>query len=94
VARVVGLFCLATGAVLDSAIGSLKDSEEFLSAAMLRGHCWARWLLLGDRNFGGYSVARAIVAAQGQVLLRLTQVRAAKLARLAGFKLNRDSMPW
>lgn len=88
VARVVGLFCLATGTVLDSAIGSLKDSEQFLSAAMLRGRCWAQWLLLGDRNFGVYSVARAIVAAQGQVLLRLTQVRAAKLARLAGFKLK------
>jgi putative transposase len=88
VARVVGLLCLATGAVLDSAVGSLKTSEQALSASMLQRRCWAGWLLLADRNFGVYSVARAIVAAQGQGLLRLSQVRANKLARDAGCKLR------
>ncbi len=88
VARVVGIFCLATGAVLDSAIGSLKASEQALSASMLKLRGWAGWLLLADRNFGVYSVARAIVAAQGQGLLRLTHVRATKLARSAGLKLK------
>ena len=88
VARVVGILCLATGAVLDSAVGSLKASEQALSATLLKGCSWAGWLLLGDRNFGVYSMARAIVAAQGHALLRLTQVRAAKLARSSGFKLK------
>jgi hypothetical protein len=86
VARVVGILCLATGAVLDSAVGSLKVSEQALSASVLKARSWAGWLLLGDRNFGVYSVSRAIVAAQGHALLRLTQVRAKSLARSCGLK--------
>ena len=88
VARVVGLLCLATGAVLDSAVGSLKTSEQALSARVLQARSWAGWLLLGDRNFGVYSIASGIAAAQGHALLRLTQARAAKLARSAGLKLK------
>ena len=85
-ARIVGLFCLSTGAVLDSAMGSLKTSEQALSATLLKGS-WKKWLLVADRNFGVYSVACAAVAAQAHVLVRLTQARAAKLARLAGLSL-------
>ena len=88
VARVVGLLCLATGAVLDSAVGSLKVSEQALAAIVLRSRSWAGWLLLGDRNFGVYSVVCAIASAQSHALLRLTQVRAAKLARSCGLKLK------
>lgn len=86
VARVVGILCLATGAVVDTAIGSLKNSEQALCAASLKVRSWAGWLLLGDRNFGVYSVARSIVAAQGQALLRMTEVRAKRLARAAGWR--------
>lgn len=85
-ARIVGLFCLATGAVLDSAMGSLKTSEQALCATLLK-HSWEKWLLVADRNFGVYSVVCAAVAAQAHVLVRLTQARAAKLARLAGLSL-------
>jgi Transposase DDE domain len=85
-ARIVGLFCLATGAVLDSAMGSLKTSEQTLSATLLQ-RSWEKWLLVADRNFGVYSVVCAAVAAQAHVLVRLTQARAAKLARLAGLSL-------
>ena len=85
-ARIVGLFCLATGAVLDSAMGSLKTSEQALCATLLK-HSWEKWLLVADRNFGVYSVVGAAVAAQAHVLVRLTQARAAKLARLAGLNL-------
>lgn len=88
VARVVGILCLATGAVLDSAIGSLKASEQSLSATLFKARSWAGWLLLGDRNFGVYSVACSIVAAQGHALVRLTQTRAAKLARSGGLNLR------
>ena len=85
-ARVVGMVCGATGVVLDSAMGSLKDSEQALSARLLQ-RSWKTWLLVGDRNFGVYSVVRAAVAAQAQVLFRLTHSRAAKLARSAGCPL-------
>jgi hypothetical protein len=67
-------------------MGSLKDSEQALSALLLK-RSWDQWLLVGDRNFGVYSVARAAVAAQAQALFRLTQSRAAKLARSTGLKL-------
>ena len=86
-ARVVGILCLATGVVLDSAMGALRVSEQALSAALLSERSWAGWLLAGDRNFGVYSVARAGTAAHAQVLLRLTAARAKKLARSAGLRL-------
>jgi hypothetical protein len=87
-ARVVGILCLVSGVVLDTAIGPLTRSEQALCAAMLKARSWAGWLLVADRNFGVYSVARSLVAAHGQGLLRLTAVRAAKLARCAGLALR------
>ena len=87
-ARVVGVVCWATGVVLDSAMGSVKTSEQALSAQVLGAQSWKGWLVAGDRNFGVYFVARALVAAQGQALLRLTEARAGKLARSAGLKLK------
>jgi hypothetical protein len=87
VARVVGLFALATGALLDTAMGSLKASEQTLSALILQ-RSWKQWVLVADRNFGVYSIARAAVAAQAHLLARLTQVRAAQLARLAKLRLR------
>jgi putative transposase len=86
VARVLALFCLATGALLDSAMGPLQTSEQALSALLLK-RCWNKWLLVADRNFGVYSVVQAARAAQAHLLARLTQARAAKLARLAGLSL-------
>jgi len=86
VSRVVGLFCLATGAILDSAMGSLRASEQALSALILQ-RSWAQWLLVADRNFGVYSIVRAAVGAQAHLLARLTQARAGKLARLANVRL-------
>jgi putative transposase len=86
VARVLACFALATGALLDSAMGSLHASEQALSALILQGS-WKEWLLVADRNFGVYSVARAASAAGAHLLARLTQSRAAKLARAAGLTL-------
>jgi hypothetical protein len=86
VTRVVGMVCLATGALLDSAMGSLKASEQALCALLLK-RPWKKWILVADRNFGVYSVARATIAAQAHLLARMTKVRAAKLARLAGVSL-------
>jgi hypothetical protein len=87
-ARVVGLFCWATGMVLDNALASLQTGEQTLAAQLLGQRCWRGWLVAADRNFGVYSVVRALVAAHAQALLRLTQVRARKLARASGLTLN------
>lgn len=87
-ARVVGVFCWATGSVLHSAMAGLKTSEQALAGQLLSEGSWIGWLLVGDRNFGVYYVARALLAAQAQAVLRLTEVRARKLARAAGLKLQ------
>ncbi len=86
-ARVLGVICWATGVVLDTALASLKTSEQALADGICSARSWQGWLMAADRNFGVYSVARAIQAAQGQALLRLTERRAAKLARTAGLRL-------
>ncbi len=87
-ARVVGVVCWATGVVVHSTLDGLKTSEQALSAQLLSERSWKGWLLAADRNFGVYYVARALMGAQAQGLLRLTQVRARKLARSAGLKLK------
>ncbi|HSU53208.1 MAG TPA: IS4 family transposase [Candidatus Dormibacteraeota bacterium] len=87
-ARVVGLICQATGVVVGTALGNLHTSEQALSAQLLAQHCWAGWLLAADRNFGVYFVARALTAASGHALLRLTEARARKLAASAGRRLK------
>jgi hypothetical protein len=83
VARVVVGFCLASGAAVGCVLGSLHESEQALTALLLTGS-WAQTLLVGDRNFGVYSVVRAAQAASAQVVVRLTHCRAAKLARSVG----------
>ncbi len=87
-ARVVGVVCWATGVVVHSTMANLKTSEQALSAQLLSERSWKGWLLAADRNFGVYYVARALLGTQAQGLLRLTQVRARKLARSAGLKLK------
>ena len=87
-ARVVGVLCWATGVVVHSAMASPKTSEQALCAQLLREGSWRGWLLAGDRNFGVFSVARALQAAQAHGLLRLTEARARRLARGAGLKLK------
>ena len=86
-ARVVGLFCAETGAILGSAMDSTQHSEQKLAARLFQ-RSWPEWLVLGDRNFGVYFVASLIRAAQGHALLRLTRCRALSLARRAGLALE------
>jgi hypothetical protein len=86
-ARAVVAFCMASGVVLDCLIGPTQRSEQALVLQMLRLTSWANTLFMADRNFGVYSVVRAAVATQAQVLVRLTEVRAQKLAREAKVRL-------
>jgi hypothetical protein len=53
VARIVGIFCLATGALIDAAIGSLRVSEVSLFRK-LHSHLKPGVVALGDRLFGSY----------------------------------------
>jgi hypothetical protein len=87
-ARSVVVFCLATGVVLDAAMASTKTSEQALLREICRNRSWAKTLLVGDRNFGVYSVVAAAQGAQAHVLVRLTEARARKLAREAGVRLG------
>ena len=76
--RVVVSFCGFTGAALDCALGSTHLSEQALGSQLIVraiGSC----LFIGDRNFGVFRIVQAARAKQHHVLLRLTQVRAAKL---------------
>ena len=57
-------------------------------SALLLTRSWKEWLILGDRNFGVYSVVRSSDSAHGHGLFRLTKARAAKLARTAGLALR------
>jgi putative transposase len=87
-ARAVVAFCLATGVVLDCVIGPTKRSEQALVLEMLLRSLWENTLFIADRNFGVYSVVRAAAQARAHVLVRLTQVRANKLAREANRTLQ------
>src|ERR1700689_2544213 len=85
--RVVVGFCLTTGLVLATTFGSTHLSEQVL-AAQLMLQALPQSLFVGDRNFGVFSVVSAAVAAQGQILVRLTEARAARLAQMAGQRLR------
>jgi len=76
--RVVVSFCAFSGAALDCALGSTHLSEQALSCQLIL-RAAAGCLFIGDRNFGIFLIAQAARAKSHQVLLRLTDVRAAKL---------------
>lgn len=76
--RVVVSFCAFSGAALDCAIGSCRVSEQALGAEIILRAAKGS-LFIGDRNFGIFLIAQAAAAMGHQVLLRLTDVRAAKL---------------
>lgn len=77
VARVVALFCWATGAVIGLAVGNLRITENNL----LRQK-FAEWfkpgdLLLGDRHFCAYTDIARLLAQEVHCLFRLHQRRSA-----------------
>lgn len=76
--RVVVTFCCLSGAALDCAMGSTHWSEQILACEIILravGSC----LFVGDRNFGVFRIVQTARQARQQVLLRMTDVRAAKL---------------
>jgi hypothetical protein len=76
--RVAVTFCGFTGAALDCALGSMHRSEQVLACEIILravGHC----LFMGDRNFGVFRIVQVARHVQQNVLLRMTDTRAAKL---------------
>jgi hypothetical protein len=73
--RVVVGFCASSGLAVVTALGPQTVSEQTLAVPLILRAATAR-LWIGDRNFGVWRIVRAAVQAQGQVLLRLTEVRA------------------
>jgi hypothetical protein len=85
VARVVVSFCAHTGVALAAQIGSIHRSEQALAVRLILAAA-TRALYVGDRNFGVWRVVRACAQSGGHALVRLTGVRAGKLA--AGQRLR------
>jgi IS4 transposase len=75
--RVAVTFCCFTGAALDCALGSIRQSEQVLACQIILraiGQC----LFVGDRNFGVFRIVQVARHVHQHVLLRLTDTRAAK----------------
>jgi hypothetical protein len=85
--RVVVGFCLNTGVTVATAMGACAISEQALSLPLL-AQLGLKSLVVADRNFGIFSVVQAALDASAQVVVRLTQSRARKLARDNGFALK------
>jgi hypothetical protein len=90
--RVVVGFCAFSGAALDCAMGSNHLSEQLLGAEIIL-RAAAGCLFIGDRNFGIFLIAQSARAKGHQVLLRLTDVRAAKLLGRA-LSLGEHPLSW
>jgi IS4 transposase len=76
--RVLVCFCAFSGAALDSAMSSLRVSEQLMACHVILRSA-AGCLFMGDRNFGIFGVVRAARQAGSHVLVRLTNSRAKKL---------------
>lgn len=85
--RVLVGFCFTTGLVVASAVAATSVSEQALAAKFL-AQLLPQSLVIADRNFGVFSVVQAAAAARAEVLLRLTQVRAGRLAGVCHAKLR------
>jgi hypothetical protein len=84
--RIVVGFCARSGAVLSALEGAMQRSEQAMAWTLIqRASAFTIWI--GDRNFGVWSVAAQAARHRQDVLVRLTQARAAKLAR-PGVKID------
>jgi len=79
VARVLVSFCAATGLATAALISAMQVSEQALAVQLILA-ATQPVLYLGDRNFGVWRVVRAAFQGGGQALVRLTLVRARRLA--------------
>jgi hypothetical protein len=78
--RILVGFCARSGAVLSALEGAMQRSEQAMAWTLIEA-AGAFTIWIGDRNFGVWSVAAQAVRHRQDVLVRLTQARAARLAR-------------
>jgi len=76
--RVTVTFCCGSGAALDCAVGATTVSEQTLAGELIL-RAAGPYLFVGDRNFGVFRIVQCARQANQQVLLRMTDTRAAKL---------------
>jgi hypothetical protein len=76
--RVVACFCALSGTALDCDMAAAAVSEQVLACNIIL-RCAVQSLFMGDRNFGVFRIAQAIRHAGQELLVRMTEVRAAKL---------------
>ena len=95
VAKFVAMFCWASGAVLDVAIGAYRGNELSLWR-QLWGQLQARDVVLGDRFFGAYGELAQLAARGCDGVFRLWGRRTSKLDFRRGRRLGPDDrlMVW
>jgi hypothetical protein len=90
--RVVVGFCAFSGAALDCVLASAQKSEQTMGCQIIL-RAAKNCLFIGDRNFGVFQIAQAACAQGHQALLRLTDLRAAKLLG-ARLRLGDHPLSW
>jgi len=89
--RIVVGFCARSGVVLSALEGAMQRSEQAMAWTLIEtGAAFTIWI--GDRNFGVWSMAAQAVRHRQDVLVRLTQARAAKLARGRPLRSGEDRL--
>jgi hypothetical protein len=78
--RVVGCFCAHTGLLVDSHSGHTRLSEPALICRLMLRNQAKKFLYVGDRAYGIFRVVQTARAAGAALLVRLTQLRAFKVA--------------
>jgi len=89
VAKLVAMFCWASGAVLDVAIGAYRSNELSLWR-QLWGQLQAGDVVLGDRFFGAYGELAQLAARGCDGVFRLWGARACKLDFRRGRRLGQE----
>jgi hypothetical protein len=84
--RVVVGFCLNTGLAVVTSMSACSVGEQTLALEVLT-QLGPKTLIVADRNFGIFFLAQAAMDASAQLLVRLTESRARKMARDA-------KLPW
>jgi hypothetical protein len=88
IARLVAVISMATGAVMDAAIGAYAASEHALFESLARGTQWLRKaIIVGDRLYGSFAHLAMLLAQETDVVSRLHGSRPADMRK--GKRLGR-----
>jgi hypothetical protein len=91
--KVAACFNLQTGAVMAAACDAYATSEVRLSWRLM-AQCAPGVIFVGDRGFGVYSVAERAQALGHEVILRLSEAQARRIAKKGGAKDADAMLEW